>query len=75
MKLYKRLVNLELNFPNTFLNAKMTYITIVDIDELYKLGIHHFSAEIIWGFKILFAVTLFFKFQNLNCSNHITQKY
>jgi len=34
-----------------------------------------FSAEIIWGFKILFAVTLFFKFQNLNCSNHITQKY
>ena len=44
MKLYKRLVNLELNFPNTFSNAKMTYITIVDLDELYKLGIHDFSS-------------------------------
>ena len=43
MKLYKRLVNLELNFPNTFSNAKMTYITIVDLDELIKLGIHDVS--------------------------------
>ena len=44
MKLYKRLVNLELNFPNAFSNAKMTYITIVDLDDLYKLGIHDFSS-------------------------------
>ena len=44
MKLYERLVNLELNFPNTFSNAKMAYITIVDVDDLYKLGIHDFSS-------------------------------
>ena len=44
MKLCERLVNLELNFSNTFSNAKMTYITIVDLDELIKLGIHDVSS-------------------------------
>ena len=44
MKLYERLVNFELNFPNTFLNAKMTNITNVDLDEWTKLGIHDFSS-------------------------------
>ena len=44
MKLCERLVNLELNFPNTFSNAKMSYITIVGLDELIKLGIHDVSS-------------------------------
>jgi hypothetical protein len=44
MKLCERLVKFELNFPNTFSNAKMTYITIVDLDELIKLGIHEVSS-------------------------------
>jgi hypothetical protein len=43
MKQYERLVNLELNFPNTFSNVKMTKITNVDFDEFDKLGIHDFS--------------------------------
>jgi hypothetical protein len=30
--------------PNTFSNAKMTHITIADLDELIKLGIHDFSS-------------------------------
>jgi hypothetical protein len=44
MKLYERLINFELNFPNTFLNAKMTNITNVDLDEWTKLGIRDFSS-------------------------------
>jgi hypothetical protein len=44
MKLYERLVNLELNFSNTFSNAKMTHKSNVDHDESIKLGIHDFSS-------------------------------
>ena len=44
MKPYERLVNLQLNFSNTFSNAKMTYITNVNLDELIKFGIHDFSS-------------------------------
>jgi hypothetical protein len=44
MKLGERLVNLELNFPNTLSNAKMAYITIVYLDKLIKLGIHDFLS-------------------------------
>jgi hypothetical protein len=44
MKLHERLINLELNFPDTFSNAKMAYITIVDLDELIKFGVHDFSS-------------------------------
>jgi hypothetical protein len=44
MKLHERLVNLELSFSDTFSNAKLAYITIVDLDELIKLGIHDFSS-------------------------------
>jgi hypothetical protein len=42
VKLYERLVNFELNFPNIFLNAKTTNITNVDLVELDKLGIDDF---------------------------------
>jgi hypothetical protein len=38
-----RLINLELTFSNTFSNAKITYITIVDLDESSKLGIREFQ--------------------------------
>jgi hypothetical protein len=43
MKPYEKFVNLQQNFSNTFLNAKMTYITILDLEEFNKLGIHDFS--------------------------------
>jgi hypothetical protein len=36
MKLYVRLVDLELHFPNTLSNAKMTYVSNVDLVELYN---------------------------------------
>jgi hypothetical protein len=50
MKLYERLVNWQLNFPNTFSNAKITHI---DLDELIKLGIHYFSSWHHLGFQKL----------------------
>ena len=33
----------ELHFVQTFLNEKMYYIRIVDLDDLNKLGIQNFS--------------------------------
>jgi len=44
MKLYVRLVDLELHFPNTLSNAKMTYVSNVDLDEWSNLSIHDISS-------------------------------
>ena len=44
---------------NTLWNEEMTKIKVIDLDELYNFGIHHFLAEIIWGFKILLELVIF----------------
>ena len=36
-------MDLELHFPNTLSNAKITYVSNVDLDEWTNLGIHDFS--------------------------------
>jgi hypothetical protein len=74
-KLCERRVNFELNFPNTFSNEKMTYIPIVDLDELSKLGIHNFSIRDHLGFRKLDWTYPNLKIQNLNCSNFLKSKY
>ena len=38
---------------------EMTNTKVVDLDELFNFGIYHFSAEIIWGTKILSEVAFF----------------
>ena len=47
MKLYVRLVDLELHFPNTLSNAEISYVSNVDLDEWTNLGIHDFQIETI----------------------------
>jgi hypothetical protein len=71
MRLYERLVNFELNFPNTFLNLKTTNITNVDLDEWTKLGIRDFSSRGHLGFRKLVWSRQNLKIQNLNHSNFI----
>ena len=44
MKVYVRLVDLELHFPNTLTNAKMTYVSNVDLNEWTNFDIHDFSS-------------------------------
>jgi len=46
MKLYARLVDLELHFRNALSNAKMSYVSNVDLDEWNKLDIYDFLS---WG--------------------------
>ena len=50
MKLYVRLVDLQLYFPNTLLNAKMTYASNLDLDEWTNLGIYDFLSSDHLGF-------------------------
>jgi len=70
MKLYVRLVDLELHFWNTLSNAKMSYVWNVYLAEWNKLCIHDFSswgrigfqnvcvAVEIWNFKIWVVQTV-----------------
>jgi hypothetical protein len=44
MKLYVRLVDLELHFTNTLSNEKITYVSKVDLDEWTNLGTHDFLS-------------------------------
>ena len=46
MKLHVGLVDLELHFLNALSNAKMSYISNVDLNEWNKLAIHDFRS---WG--------------------------
>jgi hypothetical protein len=39
-----RHVNLELHFSNTLSNAKMAYVSNVDLDEWNNLDIHDFLS-------------------------------
>ena len=40
----KKIQYLELHFPNTLSNLKMTYVSNVDLDEWSNLGIHDFFS-------------------------------
>jgi len=44
MKQYVRRMDLELHFHNALSNAKMSYISNVDLDECNKLAIQDFSS-------------------------------
>ena len=44
MKLYVRLVDLELHFTNALSNAKMSYVSNVGLDEWTNIGIHDYSS-------------------------------
>jgi hypothetical protein len=66
MKLYVRLVDLELHFRNTLSNAKIAYVSNVDLDEWNNLGIHDFSIWDHLGFRKLACNYQNFKIQNLS---------
>jgi len=51
MKLYVRPVDLELRFCNALSNAKMSYVSNVDLDECNNLSIHDISSWSHLGFK------------------------
>ena len=55
----ERCVTFVNNVINTLSYEEMTNTKVVDIDELFNFGIYHFSAEIIWGTKILSEVAFF----------------
>jgi hypothetical protein len=74
MKLYVRIVDLELHFANTLSNAKMAYVLNVDLDEWTNLGIHEFSSWDHLGSQKLVLSCKNFKIQNLNHSNFIKWK-
>jgi len=44
MKLYVRPVDLELYFPKTLSNVKITYVSNLDLDEWTNLGIYDFLS-------------------------------
>ena len=44
MELYVRLVELELHFPKNLSNAKMSYVSNVDLDKWTNLGMNDFSS-------------------------------
>jgi len=46
MKLYAGPMDLELHFHNALSNAKISYVSNVDLDEWNKLSIHDFTS---WG--------------------------
>jgi len=71
MKLHVGLVDLELHFLNALSNAKMSYISNVDLDEWNKLAIHDFwSWGRLWSRKRACSSENF-KFQNFHGPNHL----
>jgi hypothetical protein len=59
IKLYERCVTFVNNIITTLSDEEMTNIKVVDLDEWYNFGIHHFFS---WNH---------FRFQNLIRSSHI----
>jgi len=71
MKLYLRPVDLELHFRNSLSNAKMSYVSNVDLGEWNNLFIHDFLS---WGrlwFKKCACSCENLKFQNLSGPNSL----
>ena len=71
MKLHAGLVDLELHFLNALSNAKMSYVSNVDIDEWNKLAIHDFSSWGRLGSRKREYSSENLKFQNLSGPNHL----
>jgi len=69
MKLYVRIVDFQLHFPNTFSNAKMVYIWNVDLDEWNNIGVHNFSSQDHLGFRKPVLGYKFFQNSKLSGSN------
>ena len=61
--LYERCVTFVNNIITTLSYEEMTNTKVVDLDELFNLVFITFSAEIIWGTKILSEVAFFLKFK------------
>jgi len=64
-------VDLEQYFPNTLSNAKITYVSNVDLDEWTNLGIHDFLSWDHLGFRKLACRCENFKIQILSGSNFV----
>ena len=64
----------ELYFIQTFSNEKITYIRIVDLDELNKLGIQNVSIGDNLGFRKLVCRRRNLKITNLNHLNFLKCK-
>jgi len=73
MELYVRLVDLELHFPNNLSNAKMSYVSNVDLDKWTNLGMNDFSSWDPIGFRKLVCSCENFKIQ-LSGSNFVKWK-
>jgi len=71
MELHAGLVNLELHFLNALSNAKMSYISNVDLDEWNKLAIHDFQSWGRLGSRKCACSRENLKFHNLSGPNHL----
>jgi len=69
MKPYAGLADLELHFHNALSNAKMSYVSNVDLDEWNKLAIHDFSSRRRLGSRKREYSREKLKFQNLSGPN------
>ena len=61
-------------FTNTLSNEETTKIKVVDLDELYNFGIHHFFSWNHLMVENLVRTCYFFKFEKLNYSNFLKWK-
>ena len=69
MKLYVRPMDLELHFRNALSNAKIFYVSNVDLDEWNKLSIYDFSSWGCLGSRKRACSYENLKFQNLSGPN------
>ena len=69
MKLYAGPMDLELHFRNALSNAKMSYVSNVDLDEWNKLAIYDFLSWGRLGSRKCVCSHENFKFQNLSGPN------
>ena len=69
MKLYIRIMDFQVHFPNTLSNTKMVYIWNVDLDEWSNIGIHDFSTQKHLGFRKPVRGYEFFQNSKLSASN------
>jgi len=71
MKLHAGLVDLELHFLNALTNAKLSYISNVDLDEWKKLAIYDFWSWGRLGSRKRACSRENLKYQNLSGPNHL----
>jgi len=69
MKLYVRIVDFQLQLPNTLSNAKMVCILNVDLDKWRNIGIHDFYSRDPLGFWKPVRGYEFFQNSKLSASN------